>query len=139
MVAILTQRPEPGVTPMFMWRLIGWVTDRSVKSSMAALALLLVAVIVHAAELETEPDHELARRALEAGEIVSLATILDAVEKSVTGEVVEVELERDQGRWVYEVEILTRQGKIVELLYDAKTSTPLAGQDAKLEKARRTK
>jgi len=66
-----------------------------------------------------EFDHERARKAYEAGEIVSLGTILSAVEREQKGQVVEVELERERGRWVYEVEVLAPDGHVVELVYDA--------------------
>lgn len=86
------------------------------------LASLLVAALAGAAGADV--DHERARKAFEAGEIVSLASILASVDRTHPGQVVEVELERQGGRWVYEVELLTPDGRVVELLYDGATGAP---------------
>jgi uncharacterized membrane protein YkoI len=83
---------------------------------------LLVIALVRAAGADV--DHERARKAFEAGEIVSLASILATVERTQSGQVVEVELEREAGRWVYEVELLTSDGRVMELLYDGATGAP---------------
>lgn len=87
--------------------------------------VVLPLVLVAARLAPADFDHERARRAFEAREIVSLGEILRAVEGKHDGQIVEVELERDAGRWVYEVEILTEDGRVIELLYDAATGRPL--------------
>jgi uncharacterized membrane protein YkoI len=51
-------------------------------------------------------DHDVARAALERGEILPLETILARVRESVRGDVVGVELERDCGAWIYEIKII---------------------------------
>jgi len=83
-------------------------------------------------------DHEEARKAYEAGEIVALAKVLDAVESGFTGEVIEVELERDGGRWIYEVELLSSDGSVLELEYDART-VRLETTGEKVDAARKSK
>jgi uncharacterized membrane protein YkoI len=70
-------------------------------------------------------DQYRARAALEAGEILSLAAILDAVSARVIGVPIEIELERDDGLWVYELEIRSPNGRIVELEVDATDGTIL--------------
>jgi uncharacterized membrane protein YkoI len=92
--------------------------DNPVKPFGIMLAIAAVAVRAASADV----DHEQARRAYEAREIVSLADILSAVERDQKGQVVEVELEREHGKWVYEVELLTPSGRVLEMLYDAKTA-----------------
>ncbi len=82
-------------------------------------------------------DHDEARKAYEAGEIVALTKVLDAVQSSFEGEVIEVELERDGGRWIYEVELLT-SGSVLELEYDAKT-VRLETTGEKVDAARKAK
>lgn len=70
--------------------------------------------------------HEEARRAVERGELRPLADILAVVKKSFPGKVVEVELEReDSGRYIYEIEVLSRDGRVIELEYDGKTGRQL--------------
>jgi uncharacterized membrane protein YkoI len=66
-----------------------------------------------------DDDHERARRALEAGEIVPLDQILQEVQQRYPGTVVEVELEREDRRWVYEVELVAADGRLLKLRLDA--------------------
>lgn len=69
-------------------------------------------------------DHERARQALEAGEVLPLRTILERVEREYPGQVVDVELEREHGngaeRWIYELKILRAGGALVKLKVDAR-------------------
>ena len=71
-----------------------------------------------------DEDHELARKALEAGEILSLRTILERVNRDYPGQVFDVELDRDnkhgEARWVYEIKILRTGGALVKLKVDAR-------------------
>lgn len=66
-------------------------------------------------------DHETARRLSEAGEILSLETILQRVQQHQTGRVLEVEFEEDRGQYIYEVEVLNSKGVVWELKLDART------------------
>lgn len=72
-------------------------------------------------------DHDRARRALEAGEILPLRAILDRVEREYPGQVIDVELERDRvngaEHWIYEVKILRSGGSLVKLKVDARDGT----------------
>ncbi|QJQ93845.1 MULTISPECIES: PepSY domain-containing protein [Halomonadaceae] len=54
-----------------------------------------------------------------AGRIVALPVILDWLEAHYEGRVLEVELEREDGILVYEVEMIGPQGQIVEFEFDA--------------------
>ncbi len=65
-------------------------------------------------------DHERARQALEAGEILPLRTILERVERDHPGQVMEVELERKSEGWIYEVKLLRKDGALVKLKVDAR-------------------
>ena len=44
---------------------------------------------------------------------------LERLERDHPGQVLEVELERDDGRWVYEVKLLQAGGRLVKLEVDA--------------------
>jgi uncharacterized membrane protein YkoI len=57
----------------------------------------------------------------EAHGFVSIDTVIDAARDAVPGMVVEAELEKEHGRWIYEVEIITPNHQKVELSYDART------------------
>ena len=68
-----------------------------------------------------DDDHEKAKRLLESGDILALETILQKVRTIQPGKVLEVELETEKDQNVYEIELLTSDGKILELLFDART------------------
>lgn len=72
-------------------------------------------------------DHDRARSALEAGEVLPLRTILERVEREYPGQVIDVELEREHGnglqRWIYELKILRAGGALVKLKVDARDGT----------------
>ncbi|MBN8514448.1 MAG: putative membrane protein YkoI [Candidatus Accumulibacter regalis] len=65
-------------------------------------------------------DHDRARQALEAGEVLPLRAILERVERAYPGQIVEVELEREDGRWEYEIKLLRSGGALVKLRVDAR-------------------
>lgn len=53
------------------------------------------------------------------GELVGLPVILDWLHAHYTGEVLEVELERDDGPPIYEIEMLGPQDQVVEFEFNA--------------------
>lgn len=67
-----------------------------------------------------DADHDRARQALESGQILPLRSILERVEREYPGQIVDVELERDEGRWVYEIKVLRAGGALVKLKLDAR-------------------
>lgn len=85
-------------------------------------------------------DHDRARQALEAGEVLPLRAILERVERDYPGQVVDVELEREHApapdRWVYKVKVLRTGGNLVKLKLDARDGT-LIGKKAQGEPDRR--
>lgn len=68
-----------------------------------------------------DKDHDRAHRALSAGEIAPLSEVLGAVRDRVAGDVVDIELEREDGVWVYEVKLIDGRGRLLELYVDART------------------
>ncbi|MDA8230544.1 MAG: PepSY domain-containing protein [Magnetospirillum sp.] len=72
-----------------------------------------------------EEDHDRALRAMEAGEILPLQTILDRVQADAPGEIVGTELEEEGGRPVYEIRVIAPDGRVLKLLYDARDGTLL--------------
>lgn len=87
--------------------------------------LALILALLASPAWADRADHDRARRALEAGEILPLSEILQAAEATHPGRVIELELERDDGRWIYEMELVTRDGRIYEMEIDAATGTVL--------------
>jgi len=70
-------------------------------------------------------SHDQARRALEAGEILSLGEILKTAEAARRGRVIEIELDREDGRWIYELEMVSPEGHLYEMEIDAATGNIL--------------
>ena len=79
-----------------------------------SLAMLLATAPAHA-----DSDQDRARAAVQAGQVLPLRTVLERLEREHPGQVLEVELERDDGRWVYEVKLLQAGGRLVKLELDA--------------------
>ena len=83
-------------------------------------ALALIALLATPAFADDDKhDHDRARRARERGEVLPLERILAVVRARIPGEVVRVELEREDGMWIYEVRVLDAAGRRVEVHVDA--------------------
>ncbi|NYT62016.1 PepSY domain-containing protein [Alcaligenaceae bacterium] len=76
-----------------------------------------------------ESDHEQARHALEAGEILPLRSVMDQVDRDYPGQIVKIEFERDDGIWIYEIKVLQSGGRLVKLKIDARDGTVLKVKD----------
>jgi len=88
--------------------------------------LILSLVLVLPSRAEDPGDHDRARRALEAGEVLPLKTVLEKIALDTPGQVMEVEMERRRARWVYEIKILRPGGALVKLVVDASDGTIVA-------------
>jgi uncharacterized membrane protein YkoI len=91
----------------------------------AVAAVMFGLAIILPAQAGDSGGHERARRAVESGEILPLREILQRVERGTPGQVIEVELEREAGRWIYEIKLLATDGAMVELEVDARDGTVL--------------
>lgn len=91
-----------------------------------AVGLYLFFAFSHSVHAEEPGDHDRARRALEAGEVLPLKTVLEKVSLDTPGQVMEVEMERKGARWVYEIKILRPGGALVKLVVDAGDGTIVA-------------
>lgn len=87
------------------------------------LMLLAAALVLGAggAAFAGDDDHLLAKRALEEGRILPLAEILAKVKAEIPGKMIEVELEVEDGILVYDLKMLTQDGRLKELEVDAAT------------------
>lgn len=93
------------------------------RHALAALflsGLLFATTGGNAVLADTRHDHDVAREALAAGEILPLRTLLQKIEAEHGGEVLEVELEREAAQWIYEVKMLRRDGGVNKLIFDAR-------------------
>jgi uncharacterized membrane protein YkoI len=91
-------------------------------------AFLAAALLVAAAPLARARDHDDRRRddmrrAVEAGEIRSLADIIAGVRGQLPGEIAGVEIEREDGHWIYEFRVIDGKGRLFEVYIDARSGT----------------
>ncbi|MET0336880.1 MAG: PepSY domain-containing protein [Caulobacter sp.] len=59
------------------------------------------------------------------GEALPLNVMLQHLAKVAPGEVIDIEFERESGRWVYEFKVLQADGAIREVEMDAKSAKVL--------------
>ena len=64
-------------------------------------------------------DHDLARQALERGQVLPLRQVLDKIEREQRGQVLKIEFEHDDGRYIYEIRLLQADGRMAKLKVDA--------------------
>ncbi|MBL8346547.1 MAG: PepSY domain-containing protein [Rubrivivax sp.] len=106
---------------------------------MRSLTLAVMALAVSAAPAAwagRKGDHDRARAAVLAGEVLPLPTLLERLQRTHPGKVLELELEfedvaderaagRKSGRWIYEVKLLQADGQLLKLELDAATAEVL--------------
>ena len=91
------------------------------------LAAFLVCALLAAAPLSPawgDQDEEAAEAALARGDARPIQELLQRVGSVFPGSVLKIELEHeddDRPSWIYEVKLLTPQGDVLELEYDAGT------------------
>lgn len=96
------------------------------RSLLTAAAFFLAAAEPAAGD---DIDHNEVLRLLQEGHILSLGEITAAVRAKVPGEVLEVELEKEDGLYVYEFKILGPNGRVQEVEVDAATGKILDIED----------
>ncbi|CAA7619770.1 Predicted membrane protein [Candidatus Terasakiella magnetica] len=93
---------------------------------MKAIPLIVLAVLMLSAPLSHAGEsHDRARQSVLAGEILPLSSILKMVETEFPGELIATELEERHGRPVYEIKVLTTDGHMLKVLYDARSGERL--------------
>ncbi|MCW5634628.1 MAG: PepSY domain-containing protein [Rubrivivax sp.] len=122
------------------------------------LAALLAGPALPAARAGGKGDHDRARAAVQAGEVLALPVLLERLQRTHPGRVLELELEhedvehagpaerggrldrdgtrerdregvRTARRWIYEVRLLQPDGRLVKLHVDAATGQVLKTRD----------
>jgi uncharacterized membrane protein YkoI len=91
---------------------------------------------------ETRHDHEQARQALQAGEIMPLTDVLARVAREYPGAIIDVELDKDRNRnpdrslqlepprlrWIYKIKVLLSGGTLAKVRVDAHDGTLLSAK-----------
>lgn len=88
--------------------------------------VLLVLMVLSRSAVADHEDHLKAKRLQKSGDIVAVEQILNKVRKSHTGRVIEVDLADQDGRYLYEIELVDGRGEVRRFYFDAKT-----GEEAK--------
>lgn len=122
--------------PIFDTAMSGRKSSSRLRAALSA-ALLLALLGAGAGQAGDGHDHDRARRALESGEILPLRTILERVERDYPGQIMEVELEREDARWIYEIKLLRTGGVLVKLKIDARDGALLGIKGPKGKDGRR--
>jgi hypothetical protein len=90
----------------------------------STLAAVLVIALASPPVL-ADSEHDRARAAVQAGKVLPLKAVLVRLEREHPGQVLEVELELDDGRWIYEIKLLQPGGRLVRLELDAASGAVL--------------
>ena len=85
--------------------------------------LISLSILVYA---DDDHDHDEAKRLLDSGDILALEIVLQKVREIQPGKILEVELETKHSKKVYEIELLTPDSRVLELLFDARTGEHLS-------------
>lgn len=98
----------------------------------AALSMAVGAVVA-----DSDDHGRRLRAAVANGQIVPLKTLLERIESDYRGQVLEVELDDDDGALIYEIDFLTPEGAKIEFKFDAVNGQLLKTKGRGLEAARR--
>lgn len=109
---------------------------RKALGTLAFLACCLVAVSAGASDKD---DHERARRAVQAGQVLPLPAILERLSREHAGQVMKVELEQEDDLWIYEIKLLKADGKLIKIKLDARTAADLRSKTDNRGRSERAK
>lgn len=95
------------------------------------VAVLLVAGGISVYITSRQPGESARRQQvlLQGQQVMELARALEIADTHVHGEVVKVELERDDDRFVYEIKVLADNGRVREIKLDAHTGALIEIED----------
>ncbi len=123
---------EARLNAPFIRRSAGGAHNRRMRFARACLAAagvgLWLAGSAPSALAGERSDQDRARAAVQAGEVMPLPALLERVQRSHPGQVLRVELERDDGRWIYELRVLQADGRLLKLEVDARSAEVLEAE-----------
>lgn len=107
---------------------------RLIKSPYPVAATLFV-VAISAAVMAKEPDHAEIKRLRDAGVVLSLEEVLNRAGAGnvLLGKIVEAVLEEHDGRYIYEIKVLDKNGVLKEIVLDASTGASLGTETKRHE------
>lgn len=85
------------------------------------LALAVGTTSPAAARADRDPDSATVRRWVDEGRVLPLEELLDRHRDRITGRLLDLEVEREHGRIVYELEVVDDRGVVHEIYLDAQS------------------
>lgn len=106
------------------------IVTRTLIAATALSAVLLLSPFRAAGETEVivaeSSQQDEARDAVRQGLVRPLEEILKEVRKIIVGDIVEIEFEKHDGRYIYEIEYVAPNGHLMDIKIDAKTLAVLS-------------
>jgi uncharacterized membrane protein YkoI len=92
-------------------------------TSFISYKIMVLLVVLCVSSLSTSAEESVAkiRKLVESGEILPLENIIASAKTIKPGQILEIELERKKGFYVYEVDILDHRDQVWELKFNAAT------------------
>jgi uncharacterized membrane protein YkoI len=84
------------------------------------VAILSALVLAALSARADDDDLDRLRDAVNRGEVMPLSKLQDEVRRAFPGEIIRIELDEDDGRFIYEFKVLKANGRLVEIEMDAK-------------------
>ena len=102
------------------------ISKRTIIISAGLAVAVLLSPFMAAGETELvaagdDSQQNEAREAVRQGLVRPLEDVLTEVRKIIKGDIVEIEFEKDDGRFIYEIEYVDPDGHLMEIKIDAKT------------------
>lgn len=91
------------------------------KYNIRSFILTLIVALGYSTYVSADDDYIEARQLHDAGKILPLESILERLRKNNPGKILEIELEKENGKIVYEIEILDKNGFVKEIYINAET------------------
>ncbi len=82
-------------------------------------AMMAITLTIDIGTAMASDDHNEARRLKDAGKIFPLEQIIKKARQQHQGRIIEIELEHEKGRYIYELELLDKNGTVWEFEFDA--------------------
>lgn len=92
---------------------------------LAPLLLAMALPLAARADVGDDGNLDLAREAVARGEILPLAEAVAGLLEQFPGRIIEAEFERDDGLAIYELELVTEDGRLIDAEIDARTGAIL--------------
>jgi uncharacterized membrane protein YkoI len=102
------------------------IPKRGIRPVTAFLAACGLAVIFSMSAIAHEHDQDEALYLRQQGKILPLETIIRKAREQYQGRLIESELERHNGHYFYEIELVGPDGIVHKLHYDAHTGQPVS-------------